>query len=208
MKSKRAGWVFLPARFAMPLRVVRPCGRYSGTDWRRAPPDKTLVIAAPSRLRRPGRFVRKSNQTQMQNAFHFSEVRLASPPAAYLGGKRQLAARIAALIEQIPHDLYAEPFTGKGGVFLRRRLIPRAEIINDISGDVVTLFRILQRHFPQLMDVMKFQITSRREFDRLASVDPAVQLNVLVIPIEALLLIWASPPFYCAKCSHRSKALE
>lgn len=109
----------------------------------------------------------------MQNAFHFSEVRPVSPPAAYLGGKKQLAARIAALIEQIPHDLYAEPFTGMGGVFLRRRLIPRAEVINDISGDVVTLFRILQRHFPQLMEVMKFQITSRREFERLASVDPS-----------------------------------
>lgn len=108
----------------------------------------------------------------MQNAFHFSEVRPVSPPAAYLGGKKQLAARIAALIEQIPHELYAEPFTGMGGVFLRRRLIPRAEVINDISGDVVTLFRILQRHFPQLMEVMKFQITSRREFERLASVDP------------------------------------
>lgn len=108
----------------------------------------------------------------MQNIFQFSEVRPVSPPAAYLGGKKQLAARIAALMEQIPHDLYAEPFTGMGGVFFRRRLIPRAEVINDISGDVITLFRILQRHFPQLQEVMKFQITSRREFERLASVDP------------------------------------
>lgn len=109
----------------------------------------------------------------MQNIFQFSEVRPVSPPAAYLGGKKQLAARIAALMEQIPHDLYAEPFTGMGGVFFRRRLIPRAEVINDISGDVITLFRILQRHFPQLQEVMKFQITSRREFERLASVDPS-----------------------------------
>ncbi|PZU19592.1 MAG: DNA methyltransferase [Shinella sp.] len=108
----------------------------------------------------------------MQNLFQFSEVRPVSPPAAYLGGKKQLAGRIAALLEQIPHDLYVEPFTGMGGVFFRRRLVPRAEVINDISGDVTTLFRILQRHLPQLLEVMKFQITSRREFERLAACDP------------------------------------
>lgn len=50
---------------------------------------------------------------------------------------------------------------------------PPVEVINDYSGDVATLFRILQRHYPQLMDVLKFQITSRREFDRLRAADPA-----------------------------------
>ncbi|MFK0385006.1 DNA adenine methylase [Agrobacterium sp. NPDC090273] len=109
----------------------------------------------------------------MQNTFLFSEVRPVSPPAAYLGGKKQLAARIASMLEQIPHDLYAEPFTGMGGVFFRRRLVPRSEVINDISGDVATLFRILQRHYPQLLEVMKFQITSRREFERLSKCDPS-----------------------------------
>lgn len=84
----------------------------------------------------------------------------------------QLAQRLASIIEQIPHTLYAEPFVGMGGVFLRRKLIPKAEAINDISGDVVTLFRILQRHYPQFMETMKFQITSRKEFERLAASDP------------------------------------
>lgn len=96
-----------------------------------------------------------------------------SPPAAYLGGKKQLAARIASMLEQIPHSLYAEPFVGMGGVFLRRSLIPKTEVINDRSGDVITLFRILQRHYPQFMEVMKFQLTSRREFERLAATDPS-----------------------------------
>lgn len=109
----------------------------------------------------------------MTDLFSFSAVRPVSPPAAYLGGKRQLAQRIAALFEQIPHALYAEPFVGMGGVFFRRRLVPRAEVINDRSGDVATLFRILQRHYPQLMEVMKFQLTSRREFERLAATDPS-----------------------------------
>lgn len=95
------------------------------------------------------------------------------PPAAYIGGKKQLAARIAALIERIPHHSYAEPFVGMGGVFLRRSVAPKAEIINDVSADVTTLFRILQRHYVPFMDMLRFQLTSRRDFERLLAVDPA-----------------------------------
>ncbi|QGA58813.1 DNA adenine methylase [Brucella sp. 2280] len=108
----------------------------------------------------------------MQEGFSFTAVRPVSPPASYIGGKKQLAQRLASIIEQIPHKLYAEPFVGMGGVFFRRRLVPKSEAINDISGDVATLFRILQRHYPQLMETMKFQITSRKEFERLAACDP------------------------------------
>jgi len=56
-----------------------------------------------------------------------------------------------------------------GGVFFRRRWAARREVVNDISRDVATLFRILQRHYPQFMETLKFQITSRREFERLAA---------------------------------------
>ena len=41
-----------------------------------------------------------------------------------------------------------------GGMFLRR---PRLEVANDINGETVTLFRILRRHYPQLMDCLKFR---------------------------------------------------
>lgn len=98
-------------------------------------------------------------------------VRPVSPAAPYLGGKRNLAGRLTKLIATIPHDTYVEPFVGMGGVFLRRANRPRAEIINDLSGDVANLFRILQRHYPQFMDVLRWQITSRAEFARQVKVD-------------------------------------
>lgn len=97
----------------------------------------------------------------------------ARPPAAYIGGKKQLAARLVAMIEGVEHHTYAEPFVGMGGVFLRRRLAPKVEVINDISADVATLFRVLQRHYVPLMDLLRFQFTSRREFERLLATDPA-----------------------------------
>ncbi|PYE86911.1 DNA adenine methylase [Phyllobacterium leguminum] len=96
-----------------------------------------------------------------------------STPAPYLGGKRNLAKRICALIDATPHTLYAECFVGMGGIFLRRTSAPNCEVINDLSGDVANLFRILQRHYPQFMEVLKFQLTSRREFNRLYDSNPA-----------------------------------
>jgi DNA adenine methylase len=101
------------------------------------------------------------------------DVQNTQPPAAWIGGKRQLAARLVGMIHAIPHVTYAEPFVGMGGVFFRRTKAPRSEVINDRNGEVVNLFRILQRHYPQFMDTLKFQITSRREFDRLKACDPA-----------------------------------
>lgn len=109
----------------------------------------------------------------MLDNYNFTAVRPVSPPASYWGGKKQLAQRLVSIIEQIPHRLYAEPFVGMGGVFFRRNLIPRAEVINDISGDITGLFRILQRHYPQLMETLKFQLSGRREFERLMATDPA-----------------------------------
>lgn len=91
----------------------------------------------------------------------------ALPPAPYFGGKRLLAKRLIERINATPHTLYAEPFVGMGGVFLRRTHRPKVEVINDLSRDVANLFRILQRHYPQFMDVLRFQLTSRADFYRL-----------------------------------------
>lgn len=103
---------------------------------------------------------------------NFRAVTPIRPAAAYIGGKRRLGEQLARRIEAVAHDTYAEPFVGMGGVFFRRRWAARREVINDVSRDVATLFRILQRHYPQFMETLKFQITSRREFERLAACNP------------------------------------
>lgn len=110
---------------------------------------------------------------EMVNNEAWRDVPNTQPPAAWIGGKRALAPRLVQIIQATGHQLYAEPFLGMGGVFFRRTRVPRTEVINDRSGDVVNLFRILQRHYPQFMDTLKFQITSRREFERLKACDPA-----------------------------------
>jgi DNA adenine methylase len=94
------------------------------------------------------------------------------PVAPYLGGKRNLATRLVDIIHRTPHTSYAEVFTGMGGVFFRRRRRPQAEIINDYSRDVANLFRILQRHYPQFLDTIKWQLAGRAEFDRMMRENP------------------------------------
>jgi DNA adenine methylase len=92
--------------------------------------------------------------------------------APYVGGKRVLAAQIVRAIERVPHSCYVEPFVGMGGVFFRRRSRPRLEVINDYSGDVATLFRVLQRHYLAFVEMLRWQLTTRAEFERLVATDP------------------------------------
>ncbi|RSV12312.1 DNA adenine methylase [Sphingomonas sp. ABOLF] len=99
-------------------------------------------------------------------------VRPIAPAAGYIGGKRNLASRLTAIIAQVDHDGYAEPFVGMGGIFLRRRSRPKVEIINDVSGDVATFFRVLQRHYPYFLDMLRFRVASRNEFERLKAQAP------------------------------------
>ncbi|CAD7336018.1 DNA adenine methylase [Sphingomonadales bacterium 56] len=101
-----------------------------------------------------------------------------SPAAGYLGGKRNLARRICAIIEATEHDGYGEPFVGMGGIFFRRAARPRFEAINDISGDVTTLFRVVRRHYQAFVDEMEWLLAGREEFERLRAVDPATLTDI------------------------------
>lgn len=105
----------------------------------------------------------------MRSSEHDVAVR---PVAPWQGGKRNLAKRICALIDAHDHSTYVEPFVGMGGIFLRRKKAARAEVINDFSGEIANLFRILQRHYPQFLQTLRFQITTRAEFYRLVETKP------------------------------------
>ncbi|TCS62600.1 DNA adenine methylase [Varunaivibrio sulfuroxidans] len=94
------------------------------------------------------------------------------PIAPYIGGKRNLAKTIVPMIDAMAHATYAEVFGGMLGIFLRREIQPKAEVINDASKDVANLFRVLQRHYPQFIQTLQFQVTSRADFQRLMAANP------------------------------------
>lgn len=108
----------------------------------------------------------------------YRHVQPVRPASGYIGGKRNLARRLVALVDATPHHTYCEPFVGMGGVFLRRTRAPKLEVINDLSGDVATFFRVLQRHYVAFLEFLRFQITSRREFERLKATDPSTLTDI------------------------------
>jgi DNA adenine methylase len=105
--------------------------------------------------------------------FDVRPVPRACPVAGYVGGKKQLARRLAGMIEGTPHSLYGEVFAGMAGVFFKRETAPKVEVLNDYSRDVATFFRVLQNHYQALMDMLRWQLTSREEFARLNAMDPS-----------------------------------
>jgi len=72
----------------------------------------------------------------------YEQVPPAAPIAPWLGGKKVLHRTIITRIEAIEHKTYVEPFVGMGGVFLRRKWRPKAEVANDLNGEITNLFRI------------------------------------------------------------------
>ncbi|WP_343228342.1 DNA adenine methylase [Sphingomonas yunnanensis] len=96
----------------------------------------------------------------------------------YLGGKRNLAQRLCAIIAAIPHRTYVEPFIGMGGVFLRRAERPPVEVMNDISADVANLFRVVRKHHAALEEELGWLLASRDEFDRQRRVDPETLTDI------------------------------
>lgn len=111
-------------------------------------------------------------QVESKNIFNFEQVKATEPIAPYLGGKRLLAKTIVPIIEKIPHNVYAEPFVGMGGIFFRRTQKPKCEAINDINNELVNMFRMVERFPDYLVDMLKFKICSRAEFKRMLATPP------------------------------------
>ena len=71
------------------------------------------------------------------------------PPLKWHGGKHFLAKGIVELMPA--HTHYVEPFFGGGAVLLAKNPIGTSEVVNDIDGDLINFWRVLQskEHFPE-----------------------------------------------------------
>jgi len=99
------------------------------------------------------------------------------PFLPWLGGKRLLSPKIVERLERIPHGRYVEPFCGAGHVFFRKPPVT-AEVLSDINPNLITLYRVVQRHLPELLRAFEWALVSRVNFQRLADTPPEVLTDV------------------------------
>ena len=88
---------------------------------------------------------------------------MAQPIVPWLGGKRRLADRIFPFFDN-QHTCYVEPFAGGAALFF---LKPPSdvEVINDINGELINLYRVVQNHLEEFVRQFKWALSSRKVFE-------------------------------------------
>jgi DNA adenine methylase len=80
-----------------------------------------------------------------------------------MGGKRRLADRLIPLFP--PHECYVEVFAGGAALFFLRPQPAPVEVLNDINGELVNLYRVVQNHLEEFVRQFKLAMSSRQIFE-------------------------------------------
>lgn len=86
----------------------------------------------------------------------------AKPLVPWVGGKRRLARHILPLFPT--HQCYVEPFSGAAALFFAKEPAS-AEVLNDINGDLINLYRVVQHHLEEFIKQFKWALVSRQIWD-------------------------------------------
>ena len=99
----------------------------------------------------------------------------ASPMLPWIGGKRRLAGQIIPLFPE--HECYVEVFAGAAAIFFEK---PPAhvEVLNDIHGELVRLYRVVQHHLEEFVRQFKWALTSREMYRRTSSTPPEALTDI------------------------------
>jgi DNA adenine methylase len=87
---------------------------------------------------------------------------MTNPIIPWLGGKRRLADKLIPLFPQ--HECYVEVFCGGAALYFLRPQPAPTEIINDINGELINLYRVVQHHLEEFVRQFKWAISSRQIF--------------------------------------------
>mgnify|MGYP001416605971 CR=1 FL=1 len=86
----------------------------------------------------------------------------ATPIIPWLGGKRRLADRLIPLFPQ--HECYVELFCGGAAIYFLRPVPAPVEVLNDVNGELVNLYRVVQHHLEEFVRQFKWALSSRQVF--------------------------------------------
>jgi DNA adenine methylase len=101
---------------------------------------------------------------------------VSSPIIPWIGGKRRLADRLIPLFP--PHECYVELFCGGAALYFLRPVPAPVEVINDINGELVNLYRVVQHHLEEFVRQFKWALSSRQVFKWLQDTQPATLTDI------------------------------
>ncbi|EEU9469634.1 DNA adenine methylase [Citrobacter freundii] len=81
------------------------------------------------------------------------------PIVPWIGGKRRLAKHILPLFPN--HTCYVEPFCGAAALYFLKTP-SKIEVINDINGELVNLYRVVKHHLEEFVRQFKWALVSRQ----------------------------------------------
>lgn len=87
---------------------------------------------------------------------------MSNPIIPWLGGKRRLADRLLPYFP--PHQCYVEPFAGGAAMFFMRPSPADVEVLNDVNGELVNLYRVVKHHMEEFVRQFKWAFSSRQIF--------------------------------------------
>lgn len=124
----------------------------------------------------------KDLYTTAPKRLHVSAFRPTKPPFGYYGAKQRIASRIVNSLP--PHHAWVEVFCGSAAITLAKGPAP-IEIINDLDGQIVNLFKQLRKNPDALYRAVSLTPYAREEFEhsrRNASVkDPIERARLFLI---------------------------
>lgn len=91
------------------------------------------------------------------------------PIIPWMGGKTRLLDQLVPLLP--PHDCYVEVFAG-GAALLLAKPPSKCEVLNDINGELINLYRIVQHHLNEFIEQYRWSLTSRALFEWMKQADP------------------------------------
>lgn len=88
---------------------------------------------------------------------------MTKPIVPWPGGKRRLTSHLLPLLSANPHTCYVEAFAG-GAALLFAREPAKTEILNDVDGDLVRLYRVVAHHLDEFVRQFRWALASREMF--------------------------------------------
>ncbi len=99
----------------------------------------------------------------------------ATPLIPWIGGKRRLVKDILPLFPT--HGCYVELFAGAAALFWAKDPV-LAEVLNDVDGDLVNLYRVVKHHLEEFLRQFKWAVSSRQIFEWTKSTPPETLTDI------------------------------